>query len=171
MFIDENMYYILMEWQHLLFSLVLWNIGSSCPFFSLLVVHRLFPGSIRSFPIWQPAPFMTGEEEKNLCNNSVRMFEKRQMMIYERERKSEKKEYIYVYIILLFFYFIMDILITLSELNRGVLLLLVWWDERGLLLCSAGREEEKNRFFFHIHWISMIDSGRNLGYLCMIHIE
>jgi hypothetical protein len=68
---------------------------------------------------------MTGEEEKNLCNNSVRMFEKRQMMIYERERKSEKKEYIYVYIILLFFYFIMDILITLSELNRGVLLLLV----------------------------------------------
>jgi hypothetical protein len=48
---------------------------------------------------------MTGEEEKNLCNNSVRMFEKRQMMIYERERKSEKKRvHLRVYNIVIFLF-------------------------------------------------------------------
>jgi hypothetical protein len=48
---------------------------------------------------------MMEEEEKNLCNNSVRMFEKRQMMIYERERKSEKKRvHLRVYNIVIFLF-------------------------------------------------------------------
>jgi len=50
---------------------------------------------------------MTEEEEKNLCNNSVSMFEKRQMMIYERERerKSEKKRvHLRVYNIVIFLF-------------------------------------------------------------------